>query len=126
MLDSAVNFHARYWLRHGVAVWGELPLYAVRKGRFNAAAQCLAAEAAYCCMLAALWRLNAVATLWVFLLPFVISSFALMFGNWCAARTHCHRLPVACYEVVMPSRTVAASGACHHSVVAFNALQFNC
>ncbi len=72
----------RYWLRHSIAIWVELPVYAVRARRYRAAAQCLLAEAVHFGGLAVLWRLNSVATAWVFLLPFVISSFALMFGNW--------------------------------------------
>ncbi len=79
---SALPLDARYWLRHGVAIWVELPLYALRKRRYGAAGRCLLAEAAYCAATAALWRVNNVATTWVFLLPFLISSFALMFGNW--------------------------------------------
>ena len=44
--------------------------------------RCLMAEAAYCAAMLALWRLNSVATTWVFLVPHVVTSFALMFGNW--------------------------------------------
>ena len=60
----------------------ELPLYALHRRRFAAAGKCLAVEAAYLGAMAALWRTNSIATTWVFLLPFVVSSFALMFGNW--------------------------------------------
>lgn len=59
-------------------------MYAARKRRLGAACRCLAAELSYCAAMAALWRLNSVATTWVFLVPFVLTSFALMFGNWCA------------------------------------------
>lgn len=73
----------RYWLRHGILIWVELPVYALRKRRLCAACRCLAAELSCCAAMAALWRLNSVATTWVFLIPFVVTSFALMFGNWC-------------------------------------------
>ena len=43
---------------------------------------CTLAEVAYLGGMALLWRANWVATLWVLVLPFVISSFALMIGNW--------------------------------------------
>jgi len=46
------------------------------------AISCGLVEVAYLGGLALLWRVNWVATLWVFVLPFVVSSFALMIGNW--------------------------------------------
>lgn len=72
----------RYWLRYGLGIWVELPLYALRRGRPGWAARCAGAELAYWAVVAALWRVNAVATLWVLLLPFALSSFLLMAGNW--------------------------------------------
>jgi hypothetical protein len=42
------------------------------------------AESAYCAAMLALWQLNSMATTWVFLVPFAVTSFALMFGNWYA------------------------------------------
>lgn len=47
--------------------------------------RCLIAESAYCAAMLALWRHNRVATTWVFLVPHVVTSFALMFGNWYAS-----------------------------------------
>ena len=43
---------------------------------------CTLAEVAYLGGLVLLWRANWLATLWIFVLPFVVSSFALMIGNW--------------------------------------------
>ena len=43
---------------------------------------CAAAEGAYLGGLALLWRANAVATMWLLVLPFFITSFGLMIGNW--------------------------------------------
>lgn len=62
--------------------WVELPLYALRRGRWAALAACLATEAAYLGGVQVLWVANPMATKWVFVIPFFISSFALMFGNW--------------------------------------------
>ena len=39
-------------------------------------------EATYWGAIRALWALHPTATLYAFLLPFCVSSFALMFGNW--------------------------------------------
>ena len=36
----------------------------------------------YFAFLRYLWSLNSVATAWVFVAPYFITSFALMFGNW--------------------------------------------
>ena len=61
----------------------ELPAYALRKGRLAEAAGCAACAMGYWAGLLALWRhVNPVATLWVLLVPFFVSTFALMFGNW--------------------------------------------
>ena len=71
-----------YWLRYWVLAWGELPLYAARRRRWRELAACLAAELAYLGVVRALWLFNPLATKWVFVVPFFLSSFALMFGNW--------------------------------------------
>ncbi|GFR48554.1 hypothetical protein Agub_g10453 [Astrephomene gubernaculifera] len=79
--DSLRHF-ARYWVRFWLGTWVELPLYALRKGRPRQAAACVACATTYWAVLAALWRLNSVATLWALVVPFFVSTFALMFGNW--------------------------------------------
>ena len=71
-----------YWLRYWIFAWGELPLYAARRRRWRELAACLAAELAYLGVVRALWLFNPLATKWVFVVPFFLSSFALMFGNW--------------------------------------------
>ena len=65
------------------AAWVEVPLYACRRRRWALLGQCLATEGAYLAAACLLWRWNAVATLWVLALPYLVSSLALMFGNWC-------------------------------------------
>ena len=42
-------------------------------------------EALYVALLAALCNLNTAATVWTLAVPLVVTSFALMLGNWCAA-----------------------------------------
>jgi hypothetical protein len=77
----------RYWLRHASLTWLELPIYALRRGHVRLAAQCLAAVLLYAGALAALYCVRPVAALWVFILPYFLSTLAMMFGNWCAAAT---------------------------------------
>lgn len=72
----------RYWCRYWLGAWVELPLYALRRKRYAWCAAAAVSAAAYWAVVAALWRLNPVATTWVLLVPFALSSFALMFGNW--------------------------------------------
>ena len=54
----------------------------LNKGQWRQAATSLTLEAVNLAGLVLLWRFNAAATLWVLLIPLVVSSFALMFGNW--------------------------------------------
>lgn len=77
----------RYWLRYCIGSWVELPLYAVQTRRLRLAAACLATEGAYLVGVAAAWCVAPVATLWTLILPFFVSSLALMLGNWCVRGT---------------------------------------
>ncbi|GLI64976.1 hypothetical protein VaNZ11_008384 [Volvox africanus] len=79
--DSFRHF-VRYWVRFWLCTWIELPAYAARKGRHAQAVLCTICAVAYWVALAGLWRLNWVATLWSLVVPFFVSTFALMFGNW--------------------------------------------
>lgn len=72
----------RYWLRYLLGIWVELPLYAVKAQRWQMAMQCVCWEALYITVTVLLWHVNKIATVWTLLVPLVISSFALMFGNW--------------------------------------------
>ena len=74
----------RYWARHACAAWLEVPWYACRARRWQLLAQCLATEAGYLTAIWLLARWNAVAALWVFTIPYLLTSLALMFGNWWA------------------------------------------
>ncbi len=82
---GAAHAPRRYWFRHAVLTWIELPIYALRCGRVKLAASAFGAELCYIAAVVALHRARPVATLWVFMLPYVLSTLAMMFGNWCAA-----------------------------------------
>ncbi|PNH03607.1 Pumilio 3 [Tetrabaena socialis] len=79
--DSLRSF-ARYWVRFWLCTWVELPAYAARKGRSREGATCAACALAYWAAIAGLVAACPVATLWALVLPFFVSTFALMFGNW--------------------------------------------
>ena len=72
----------RYWVRHASAAWLELLFYALRKRRVSVLLKSAAAEALWFTTVSVLWRWRPVQTLWVFVLPYIITSAALMFGNW--------------------------------------------
>ncbi|KAL6753173.1 fatty acid desaturase-domain-containing protein [Haematococcus lacustris] len=79
--DSFLQFLG-YWCRFFVGAWLELPLYAARRKRSALSLSTLASEVLYWLLGAWLWRRNTVATLWTLVLPFLLSSFLLSFGNW--------------------------------------------
>ena len=74
---------ALYVLRFLLFTALELPLYAVRTGRYAQAAGVLTGVSAYAC--AAGWVATYVGTaaaVWLFAVPFVVTQCALAFGNW--------------------------------------------
>ena len=79
---GTVWFHGRYWVRHATAAWLELLLYAVRRRRMGVLLKSAAAETLYFGIVYMLWRWQPVQTLWVFILPYIVTSAAFMFGNW--------------------------------------------
>lgn len=79
--DSLAGF-VFYWLRFLLVSGIELPLYALRRSRHSHAATAAAAMAGGWLLTAVLWQRCAVATFYTLLLPYLVSSFALMFGNW--------------------------------------------
>ena len=78
--DSLAAFLA-YWLRYALLAWAEVPLRCLRYRRWALLGASMAAEAAYfaCCVVA--WRANPRAALWVLMVPYALSSLALMFGK---------------------------------------------
>eukprot|EP00281_Chroomonas_sp_CCMP1168_P004191 CAMPEP_0206270248 /NCGR_PEP_ID=MMETSP0047_2-20121206/32761_1 /ASSEMBLY_ACC=CAM_ASM_000192 /TAXON_ID=195065 /ORGANISM="Chroomonas mesostigmatica_cf, Strain CCMP1168" /LENGTH=387 /DNA_ID=CAMNT_0053698865 /DNA_START=112 /DNA_END=1275 /DNA_ORIENTATION=- len=71
-----------YWLRFTCAIWIELPYYAWKKGRYELLKQCVSISFCYHTSLYLLYQYNPTGTWWIFILPFISTSLALMFGNW--------------------------------------------
>ena len=69
-------------MRHAFAAWLELLFYALRKRRLSLLAKSAAAESAYVITVYILWQWKPIQTLWALILPYAVTSLALMFGNW--------------------------------------------
>jgi len=79
--DNPLHF-LHYWGKFVTATWFYLPYYAAKKGRFNEAATTLIGSILYSFAVYQLTKHNFWATFYAFMLPLVVTSFALMFGNW--------------------------------------------
>jgi hypothetical protein len=79
--DSVVGF-ARYFLRFFFVVFFELLAYFSRKNRRSLMIRTLAGETLFYAVVAGLFFVNWKATLFVFVLPFLIARFGMMAGNW--------------------------------------------
>ena len=66
----------------------ELLAYALRRRQYRALARCALAETLLLGTVRMLWLWRPAATLWTFLIPYMVTSLALMFGNWCAPQGH--------------------------------------
>jgi fatty acid desaturase len=100
--DSVLDF-ARYFLRFLFLVLGDLTRYLSRKGRRGLMVRCLVGEVGFYVAVAGLMFVNWRATLVVLVLPFVITRFAMMAGNWAqhafidaAAPDNCYRNSITC------------------------------
>jgi len=100
--DSARDF-ARYFLRFFFLVLFELIAYLGRKGRRSLQIRCLMGELLFYVGVTALMFLDWRAALVVFVLPFLITRFAMMAGNWAqhafidaAAPGNCYRNSITC------------------------------
>lgn len=71
-----------YWMRFSLAIWMELPYYAWARGRNDLFIKCMCTSTVYLGGLYYMHSLYPVQTLWVFMVPFGVASFAMMFGNW--------------------------------------------
>jgi fatty acid desaturase len=71
-----------YWARYLFAGFVELPFYAFKRARYDLCARSATSAVVYFGSLYKLYQFNSMATISVFLGPFLITSFALMFGNW--------------------------------------------
>jgi len=72
-----------YWFRYVSAIWIQLPYYAWKRQRYDLSLHTVAWCSAYIVSVSTLYQFAPGATLFVFILPFIIVSFLLMFGNWC-------------------------------------------
>eukprot|EP00879_Flechtneria_rotunda_P006238 GHRR01006557.1.p1 GENE.GHRR01006557.1~~GHRR01006557.1.p1 ORF type:complete len:253 (+),score=90.81 GHRR01006557.1:1174-1932(+) len=79
--DNLISFLG-YWLRFLFLAWLELPVYAIRRQRYKEAVTAAGSMAAGWLVMLVLWKRCAVATFYTLLLPYLVSSLALMFGNW--------------------------------------------
>lgn len=70
------------WARFTFGSFVELPMYAIHTKRYGMAAQCVAGFIGTYVAYSYVASLNATAAFWIFIAPYGISSFALMFGNW--------------------------------------------
>ena len=74
--------HWKYILRYIFFAWFELPYHLIRKGNLRVGLRCIAGTLIYVFCIAWLFTLKPISTLFVFILPALILSFALMEGNW--------------------------------------------
>jgi hypothetical protein len=79
--DNFLHF-LHYFLRYLFAIWIELPYYAFKKGRTRLAISSVVQAGGYWAVVYWLYNLNPVFTTWMILVPYILSSFLLMFGNW--------------------------------------------
>jgi len=80
--DNPLHFLC-YWFRYMFAIWFQLPYYAYRRQRYSLFTHIVFWCTLYLLGVTLLFRISPGPTTYVFILPFVISSFLLMLGNWC-------------------------------------------
>ncbi|EKX47855.1 hypothetical protein GUITHDRAFT_69166 [Guillardia theta CCMP2712] len=71
-----------YWLRFLIAIWFELPYYALRRQRYGLAFHCVSCIGFFMVTTSALYKMSPVGTMWVFWIYTFVTSFLLMLGNW--------------------------------------------
>lgn len=96
--DSVMHF-IQYLFKYMVGGWIVLPLYAAKKKLWSLLVEVLAVEFVYLLLVYSLYQHNPVATTWVFIFPFCITSFALMFGNWSQHVFIDPKAPQNCYRM---------------------------
>jgi len=79
--DKFTHF-LHYWAKFFFAVHFELPYYAFRKQRYEMFATAIVCHCFWTGSTYFLHQINSTATFYTAMLPFVLTSFALMFGNW--------------------------------------------
>ena len=79
--DSKLE-HFKYMLRFVIGIWIELPYCLFRKKRYKVAAHCVCGELIFFTSIYYLFSFSPIATFFVFIVPIIVISFALMQGNW--------------------------------------------
>ena len=74
--------HFKYMLRYVLFIWFELPYHLIQQKRYKVATRCVVGILTFFISIYYLFQLRPIATLFVFILPTIILSFALMEGNW--------------------------------------------
>jgi fatty acid desaturase len=100
--DSVLGF-IRYFLRFFVGALPELSVYLAKRKRRSLMIRCMVGELSFFAAVAGLVYLDWRPTLVVFILPFVITRFAMMAGNWgqhafidAASPENCYRNSITC------------------------------
>jgi hypothetical protein len=100
--DSATDF-VRYFLRFMFLVLGDLLRYLSRKGRRSMMVRCLSGELTFYVVVVGLLFVNWRATVVVLVVPFAVTRFAMMAGNWAqhafidaAEPGNCYRNSITC------------------------------
>ena len=79
--DSKLE-HLKYMLRYVFLIWFELPYHLALQKRYKVAIRCAVGSLTFFTSVYFLYGVRPIATLFVFILPTIILSFALMEGNW--------------------------------------------
>ena len=74
--------HWKYLLRYICFIWFELPYHLIRKGNVSVGLRCASGALIFVSCIALLFFFRPISTLFVFIIPAFILSFALMEGNW--------------------------------------------
>ncbi len=74
--------HFKYMLRFTLAIWVELPYILFLKKLYKLMLRCILGESIFFAGVSYLFTQSPIATFFVFILPFVFISFAMMQGNW--------------------------------------------
>lgn len=79
--DSLLHF-LQYWARFAVGIWVDLPYYAYRTKRYHWCRRLAVGLTMYVGGIYLLTYVNLLATLWCFVIPYLIVMTAFAFGNW--------------------------------------------
>lgn len=79
--DNFLHFLA-YWLRHALCSLVELPLYCIRRQRWDLLGKLVLGGVLWITVVTAMYGVAPVQTKWILIIPYLVTSFLLMFGNW--------------------------------------------